>query len=81
MKRLGKMLLRLYKQHDNKKRSVRLNDGWVDIDPSLWNEDMDCNIKTGLGIGAANEQMQHLMATFLSRRLVTAMLLPGRTWN
>jgi hypothetical protein len=63
IKRLGKMLLRLYKQHDNKKRSIRLNGTWIDIDPSLWNEDMDVNIKTGLGIGAASEQMQHLMAT------------------
>ena len=63
MKRLGKMLLRLYKQHDNKKRSLRLNNGWVDVDPSQWNDDMDVSIKTGLGIGAASEQIQFLMAT------------------
>lgn len=63
MKRLAKMILRLYKQHDNKQRSIRLSGKWVDVDPSAWNEDMDVKIKTGLGIGAANEQIGYLMAT------------------
>ena len=63
MKRLGKLLLRTFKQKDNKARTIRLHGKWVDVDPSMWNEDMDVKIKTGLGIGAAAEQIQFLMAT------------------
>jgi hypothetical protein len=63
MKRLGKLLLRLYKQHDTKTRVTRLNGQWIDVDPSSWNDDMDVKIKTGLGIGAASEQIGYLMAT------------------
>ena len=63
MKRLGKLLLRTFKQKDNKARTIRLHGEWVDVDPSMWNEDMDVKIKTGLGIGAAAEQIQFLMAT------------------
>lgn len=63
LKRLGKLLLRTFKQKDNKSRSVRLHGNWVDVDPSMWNDDMDVKIKTGLGVGAAAEQIQFLMAT------------------
>lgn len=63
MKRLGKLLLRTFKKNDLKKRMVRMRGEWKEIDPSLWNENMDCKIKTGLGVGSANERIAHLMAT------------------
>ena len=63
VKRLGKMLLRMFRQKDNKARTIRLHGKWVEVDPSQWNENMDVKIKTGLGIGAASEQIQFLMAT------------------
>ncbi len=61
-KRLGKLLLRSFVQNDNKRRTVRLNGRWVDVDPSQWNESMDCNIKTALGIGSQSEKIGEIMA-------------------
>lgn len=61
-KRLGKLLLRSFVQNDNKRRTVRLNGKWVEVDPSQWNESMDVNIKTALGIGSQSEKIGEIMA-------------------
>lgn len=63
MKRLGKLLYRMFREYNNKARTVKLRGQWVEINPSQWSEDMDVTIKTGLGIGAAAEQIQYLLAT------------------
>ena len=63
LSRLGKILLRTFKRNDNKARTVKMRGEWVDVDPSSWPSDMDCRVKTGLGIGSASEMIGYLMAT------------------
>lgn len=63
MKRLGSLLLRTFKKHDNKFRTVKMRGEWIDVDPTSWPSDLDCRIKTGLGVGSAAEMIGFLMAT------------------
>ena len=50
-KRVFKMILRLVVKHQDRPRTIRLRDEWVDMDPRHWNSDMDLSISVGLGIG------------------------------
>jgi hypothetical protein len=61
IRRAFKGLLKLTIQHQDKPRTVRMNDKWVDIDPRPWNADMDCEVNVGLGTGTRERDMQALM--------------------
>ena len=50
-------ILRLSIRHQDIKRTVRLRDEWVDVDPSHWNAGMDCTVNTGLGAGTRERDM------------------------
>lgn len=50
-------LLKLVIQNNDKPRTVRLRDKWVDIDPRSWNAEMDVSINTGLGAGTRERDM------------------------
>ena len=51
-------LLKLMVRHQDKPRTVRLRDEWVEIDPRHWNAEMDCSVNTGLGAGTRERDMQ-----------------------
>jgi hypothetical protein len=72
VKRLGKNLLRLYKKHDNKARTINVAGQWVDIDPRSWPDSLEITVKQGLGVGAAAERIAALMAVLtLQKESVT----------
>ncbi len=50
-------LLRLSIRHEDKPRTVRLRDEWVQMDPRQWNAEMDCSVNTGLGAGTRERDM------------------------
>jgi hypothetical protein len=50
-------LLKLIIQHQDKPRTVRLRNQWVEFDPRTWNADMDCTVNTGLGAGTRERDM------------------------
>lgn len=50
-RRMFRGLLKLIIKHQDKPRSVRLRNEWVEFDPRSWNSDMDCTVNTGLGAG------------------------------
>ena len=60
MKKLFKGILYLITTHQDKPRMVRLRNEWVQIDPRVWNANMDVSINIGLGIGDTNERIQAL---------------------
>lgn len=62
VQRLGKNLLRLYRQHDNKARTINAMGKWIDIDPREWPDTLDITVHQGLGVGAANERIAMLMS-------------------
>ena len=60
MKKLFKGILYLMTTHQDKPRMVRLRNEWVEIDPRVWNANMDVTINIGLGNGDTNERIQAL---------------------
>lgn len=57
LKRVFRGLLKLIIKHQDKPRTVRLRDQWVDFDPRDWNAEMDCTVNTGLGAGTRERDM------------------------
>ena len=60
MKKLFKGILYLMTTHQDKPRMVRLRNEWVQIDPRVWNANMDVTVNIGLGNGDSNERIQAL---------------------
>jgi hypothetical protein len=73
MKRLFQLLLRTFKQNNNKATTVRVRGKWVEIDPSQWQDEMTVKVKVGLGVGAAAERIAHLMAMLQLQKEAVAM--------
>lgn len=72
VKRLGKNLLRLYRKHDNKARTIQVAGKWVDMDPRGWPDTLDITVHQGLGVGAAAERIAMLMSVLtLQKEAVT----------
>jgi hypothetical protein len=42
-------------------RVIRMRGKWVEIDPSTWNAEMDCEVQVGLGVGQSQERIGFLM--------------------
>lgn len=61
MKKLFKGILFLLTTHQDKPRTVRLRNQWVQIDPRAWDASMDVSVNIGLGNGDTNERLQTLM--------------------
>lgn len=57
LKRVFRQILRLTIQHQDKPRTVRLRDEWVQFDPRSWNSEMDATVNTGLGAGTRERDM------------------------
>lgn len=50
-------LLKLIIQHQDKPRTVRLRDQWVQFDPRTWDATMDAVVNVGLGAGTRERDM------------------------
>ena len=67
-------LLKLIVQHQDKPRTVRLRDEWVQFDPRTWNADMDAVVNVGLGAGTRERDMLAMMQVIgLQERILGAM--------
>lgn len=62
VQRLGKILLRLYRQNDNKARTINSAGKWISVAPREWPDTLDITVHQGLGVGAANERIAMLMS-------------------
>ena len=54
---LFKLVLKLLVRHQPKARMIRLRNQWVEMDPRMWNPEMDLTINVGLGMGERSEQI------------------------
>ena len=50
-------LLRLVIAHADQDRTVRLRGEWVQVDPRVWDAEMDCIVNVGLGAGSRDRDM------------------------
>jgi hypothetical protein len=59
-RRVFRQLLKLIVKHQDRPRTIRLRDTWVEMDPRSWNANMDCTINIGLGTGSRDRDMAML---------------------
>ena len=60
MKRLFKIMLRLFVENTDEEQMMRMNSEFVPIDPRVWNTSMDVMCNVGLGTGKEDEKMMML---------------------
>jgi hypothetical protein len=60
LKELFASLLRLTVRHQDRPRTIRLNDQWKSFDPRPWNAMMDVKVKVGLGTGSRERDLAML---------------------
>jgi hypothetical protein len=72
-----KGISKLLSQNCDKELEIRMNDGYVTVDPREWKEEYDMAIKVGLGLPDREEKIQSAMAQYgLQKDL--AMLTQGK---
>jgi hypothetical protein len=71
-KRVGKAILKLLTQNQDRAKTVRLRGQWVDMDPRSWNADMDCEVNVGLGTGSRDRDMMMLGTVLQSQYALAA---------
>ena len=60
VKRLYELVLYNITTHQDKARMVRLNNDFVEMDPKVWNTNMDVSVSVALGRGSDTERMMML---------------------
>lgn len=73
-KRLFRGLLREVVKHQDRPRTVRLRNKWVDMDPSAWDAEMDVIVNVGVGTGNV-EQRSAVLAQVLAKQEAIIMQL------
>jgi len=56
-RRVFRQMLKLIVKHQDRPRTIRLRDQWVEMDPRAWNAGMDVTINVGLGTGSRDRDM------------------------
>ena len=73
MKQLGHLLLRTFKQNNNKPVTMCVQGEWIDVDPSQWNDKVRVKVNVGIGVGAAAERISFLMGMIQLQKEAIAM--------
>jgi len=60
MKRLFKLMLRLFVKNSPEEQMMRINGQFVPVDPRVWNTSMDVSVNVGLGTGQEDVKMSVL---------------------
>lgn len=60
-KRFFRCVLKLLVENQDRPKTIRLRDQWVDMDPRGWNADMDFDVNVGLGSGSRDRDVAILM--------------------
>ena len=77
MKRLMKGLLRTIIQYQDRPRIVRLRGKYVEVDPRVFDPNMDVMVNVGLGNGSAQERIAMLMMIATKQQEAIQMLGPA----
>ena len=60
VRNMFKSIYNLIQRYENRKRIVRVQNQYFEIDPSSWREDMDVDIEVGIGYGDQDVRTQNL---------------------
>lgn len=76
-RRVFKQMLKLIVKHQDRPRTIRLRDEWVEMDPRSWNSAMDVTINIGLGTGSRDRDMAMLNQILNVQVMMTDRLAQG----
>lgn len=76
-RRVFRQLLKLIVKHQDRPRTIRLRDTWVEMDPRAWNANMDATINIGLGTGSRDRDMAMLNQILNVQMAMTDRLAQG----
>jgi hypothetical protein len=76
-RRVFKQILKLIVKHQDRPRTIRLRDTWVEMDPRSWNANMDVTINVGLGTGSRDRDMAMLNQILNVQMAMTDRLAQG----
>lgn len=76
-RRVFRQILKLIVKHQDRPRTIRLRDTWVEMDPRSWNANMDVTINIGLGTGSRDRDMAMLNAILNVQIAMTDRLAQG----
>jgi hypothetical protein len=60
--------LRIVVKNQDRPRTIRLRDEWVEMDPRSWNSDMDAIIDVGLGTGSRERDMMMMQQVNMAQK-------------
>ena len=69
-KPLFRLVQKLYCKHQDRPKTYRLLNKYVEVDPSEWHSDMDVEVKVGLGNGTEDENMASLLGIKASQEKI-----------
>jgi hypothetical protein len=75
-KRIFACILKLICKHQDKPRTIRLREEWVEVDPRGWDSDMDVTINTGLGTGSRDKDLAMLQGLAMKLEQINAQVGP-----
>lgn len=76
VKKLFQKMLRIIVRNQDRPRTIRLRDKWVDFDPRAWNADMDAEPNIGLGTGSRERDLAMLSGVAARQEAVIEKLGP-----
>jgi hypothetical protein len=76
-RRVFRQILKLIVKHQDRPRTIRLRDTWVEMDPRAWNANMDATINIGLGTGSRDRDMAMLNQILNVQMAMTDRLAQG----
>jgi hypothetical protein len=69
-KKVFSKALRITVKHQDRARTIRLRDKWVEVDPRYWNAGMDAVVNTGLGTGSRDRDLMMLQQVSMQQEKI-----------
>lgn len=76
LKPLYRGLLRLLVKHQPRARMLRLRNKWVEMDPRVWDSDMEVSVNVALGAGLSEKKIAGLAEVITKQELILQTLGP-----
>ena len=85
VRNMFKSIYNLIQRYEDRKKVVRLNNNYFQIDPSSWREDLDVDIEVGIGYGDQDVRLQNIsnFADLIEKvgQQTQGMIQPGNVYN
>ncbi|MFC3445346.1 hypothetical protein ACFOLL_04435 [Falsochrobactrum ovis] len=75
-KRFFRCALKIIVQNQDRAKTIRLRNQWVEMDPSSWNANMDFTVNVGLGSGSKDRDVAMLMQIAAKQEMIISQAGP-----